>query len=451
MLYVLPLFGLLSFTTWYLDIKELYNIIIYSLILIIMALFKVKSTTLIMFTLFTVLANRTPTFIEGIDKLYLKLFDTNISALRRYYTFLYTFVFVVLIIILLIRLIKRRKYQKSKLFLLMAILLSYSLITLFWAPNLTTGLSEFWFIIQGYFIYYVIKNENSKENIFYEVSWFLSILLLVLSFQYFTSYNNYIISKDLDLNFFSYYKIEGKRAINLWANPNIVGGVFGISYIPSLYKYFDTKRSNKRFLFLPFELLIIYTIILTKSTGLHYAFLVGAFFIPFLFIKNKKVLYGFISVAILIFITFLVMIIRLEETFPDLYNKLNDYTTSRIDIYKDAVNLLKSPKTFIFGKGLGADRILLNVSFFHSWVFQVLVNRGIIGLIIVFIMLYYIVEMLFESKGKFRYLLALGIIIYLAHGITDSGFEYQYIGVLYYFQVALLENSIGEKDLFIIE
>lgn len=450
-LYLLPLFGLLSFTTWYLNIDELHNIILYSSILIIMAFFKAKDTTLIMFTLFTVAANRTPSFLEGVDKLYLKLFETNISALRRYYTFLYTFVFVVLIIILLIRLIKRRKYSKGKLLIPMVLLIAYSLITLLWAPNLSTGLSEFWFIIQGYFIYYVLRNKDSKENIFYELSWFLTILLLVISAQYFVSYKEYIISKDLDINFFNFYKIEGKRAIKLWANPNIVGGVFSIAYIPSLYKYFDTKRTNKRFLFIPFELLIIYAIVLTKSKGLHYAFLVGLLFLPFLFIKNKKLLYTFIISAILMFIVFLVTIIHLEDAFPDIYNKLNEYTTSRIDIYKDAIELLRSPKTFIFGKGLGADRLILNVSFFHSWVFQVLVNRGIIGLSLIFIMLYYIVETLFQSKNNFRYLLAIGIIIYLAHGITDSGFEYQYIGVIFFLLVALLENSIEKDELFLID
>lgn len=451
LLNILPLFAILSFTTWYINTSETFNMILYGLILIVLAIFKAKDITLIMFSLFSVLGNREYSFLENFDKFYLKLFNKNISALRSYYTFLYTFIFSLLIIILLIRLIKRRKKESMNLLRPMIAIIIYSLITLFWTFNLSTGLSEIWFIVQGYFIYYVIRSNNYKKNYFYEISWFLSLMLLVLSLEYFVSYSEYFSKRDISLSFFKYYTYHSKSPINLWANPNVVASLFGISFIPSLYKYFSKRRSIINYLFIPFELLIIYGIILSKSKGLYYAFLIGLLFIPFLFIKNKKLLYTLIITGIFMFVLMFGTLIYLEDIYPELYLKLNDFTTKRIDIYKEALKLLKNPTTLIFGKGVGSDRHILNVSFFHSFIFQILVTRGLIGLIFYCVIFYYVVEMLFISKGKFRYFVALATIIYLAHGITDSGFEYQYIGVIFYILYGSLENSIKGNDDLLIE
>src|SRR5690554_5774527 len=110
----LPLLGLLSFTTWYFDILETHNILIYSTILIIMASLGVSNTRLLFFTLFTVPANRTPYFLEFLDNKYFDLFGKNITALNEYHTFLYMFVFIVLIFIMIIRAIKNKHKFKGK-------------------------------------------------------------------------------------------------------------------------------------------------------------------------------------------------------------------------------------------------------------------------------------------------------------------------------------------------
>lgn len=438
----LPAMALLAFTTWYFDVLETYNILIYSTILIVAALLKVSNTRLLIITLFTVTANKTPYFLEFLDNKYFDIFGKNITALNSYHNFLYVFIFVVLIFIMIIRAIKNKSKIRGKLAPIVLMTALYSFITLIWAPSLPAGLSEIWFMAQGYLTYLLIKNDGDKNNYSYEFSWFLSMLLLVISLQYFKSYHDYYLAIDTPTSFFNYWKSDSKAPINLWANPNIVAAVFGIALIPSFYKYFSKKKSIYTYLFIPFELLIIYAVILSKSQGMYYSLLIGLLFIPLLFIRNKKTLYLLIASAVLVFAFGMAFIVYIEDIFPNLYNMLNDFTTHRIDIYKEAVILLRDPNTLIFGMGVGADRIVLSAHFFHSWVYQILVTRGLIGISLVGIMIYFVVEILFENKDKIRYFLAIAIIIYLAHGITDSGFDYQHIGVIFYFMVALLEKRI---------
>lgn len=438
------------FLTWFFNVNETINVLLYGSILVFLAIIGASNLTLIILTIFTVAANNTPGFLEFVDNIYLKLFNTKIIALNSYHTFLYIAMIVFLMIILLIRAIKNKKIPKGRLLIPMFIMMIYSLITLLWADNLVFGLSEIWFIFQGYFIYVIVKNDNETSDKFLLISWFLSLLLLVISFQYFISYSNYYNSIGESVSFFNYWKIDSKAAINLWANPNIVAAIYGVSLVPSLYKYFSKDKLKYSYLFIPLELLIIYGIILTKSQGMFYSLLIGLLFIPLLFIKNRKLLFALIFGAVCMFAFGMWFVVNSEDIFPGLYNMFNDFTTNRIDIYKAAFETLKDPLVLIFGKGLGADRSILEANFFHSWVFQVLITRGLIGFSLVIHMIYLVISILFDSKNNVRYFIAIAIIIYLAHGITDSGFDYQHIGVIYYLLVASLEKQIPENNLLLI-
>lgn len=429
------LMAILTFLTWFLNVNEFINLFIYIAILITLVIFKASTKTLVMFALFTVMGQNQPSVLEYFDNLYFDKHNTNIDALKTYYVVLYIVIVFLVGLIALFRMIKNKDKPQGKLVIPMALLTLYGLVTLIWAPGFIPGISELSFFIQGYLVYLFVRNEKDSKIDFYEFAWFLSLILLVLSFQYVTVYLKYPGNNKSPL-------------YHLWANPNIVAAVFGITFIPSLYKYFSKDRSKYTYLYLPFEILVIWAIIKSQSTGLHYGFIAGALFIPVMFVKNRKILYSIIAFSILAFVAFLVIVVRLEDQFPNIYNKLNEFSTSRFDIYKQALEQLKTPKDYIFGLGLGYDRSVINVNFFHSWFFQILVNRGFIGIGIIAVLLYYVIEILDDSEERFRYFLAIGIIIYLAHGITDSGFDYQYLGVFFYLMIALLEkNNASQKEL----
>lgn len=442
-LYFLPILALIVFLTWLLNVNELINFIFYGAILITLAIAKVSNLTLIIFTLFTVAANKTPNFLESFDNLYFLFFKSNIKAIDNYHTFLYIGIFAITGIILLIRAIKQKSIPIGRLLTPMMIMVVYGIISLIWVNDLPAGMSEIWFFLQGYFIYVIVRNDQETTDKSLVVSWFLSLLLLVISLQYFVSYYTHYQELGLNVSFFSYWQEPGKAAIDLWANPNIVAAILGISLVPSYYKYIAKDRLKFTKFFIPIELLILYALYLTKSTGLYLSLFAGIIFIPLLFIKNRKVLFAIISAAIFLFVGGIAFIVYSEELYPNLYNLFNDFTTSRIDIYKTALLELKNPVVLIFGKGMGADRSILDSAhFFHSWVFQILITRGLVGFSLVVYMLYQVIGILFDNKDKIRYFIAIAVIIYLAHGITDSGFDYQHIGVIYYFLIATLEKRI---------
>jgi len=434
------------FLTWFLKVNETINVLIYGSLLILLAFGKASNLILVIVTVFSVAGNHSPQFLEWFDNLYLKIFNTNISALNEYHTFLYIVMYVFLGVILLIRAIRNKNKLNGKLLLPMTLMLSYSLLSLIWANNTADGLSEFWFIFQGYFVYMLIRNDNETKDKYLTISWFLSLLLLVISLQYFVSYG-----QNSDYNFFNFWRVNGKSAIKLWANPNVIAALLGIAITPSLYKYFAKDRNKLSYLFLPLESLIVYALILTNSQGFYYSLLVGAAFIPLLLIKNRKVLFGLIGGAILLFATGMAFVVYSEDIYPELYQMFNEFTTSRIEIYKEALLLLRKPTTLLFGLGMGADRSLIEAHFFHSWVFQVLITRGLVGFSLVAVMIYQAVSIMFDNKDRFRYFLAIAAIIYLSHGITDSGYDYQHIGVVYYLMLATLEKRIDTSQYMRLE
>ncbi|WP_026391686.1 O-antigen ligase family protein [Haploplasma modicum] len=419
-----------SFATWFFNINEIINIIIYVSLLILMAIFKFDSVILVMFSLFSIAGQRDPAMLDFIKKIYLELFGKEFNAvLGKNYVFLYISTFTVLILILFIRSIKNKDRRKGTLLFPMIYLILYSLITLIWSPDFSVGLSEIGFFTGGYIIYYFIRNSSKSKVDFTQVSWFLSLLLLVISFQISIVYQWFPGSNKFPVS-------------HLWANPNIVATVFSIAFIPSLYKYATVKKNKWALLYLPLDFLIVYGIVKIKSTGLHFAIIAGFLFIPLLFIKNRKLLYGIIIFLIFAFLIFIGSIVSIEHVLPDLYNKINDFTTGRFTIYKIALKEMENPITFIFGKGVGYDRAVLDgLSTFHSFVFQIIINRGIFSLLFVAVILYKIVDLLFDNRNKMRYFIAIGIIIYLVHAATDSGFEYRYIGVIFYLLIALVEKD----------
>lgn len=424
-----PFLALLSFITWFTNLNELITMGIFITILITLLIIKADLSYFIMLACFSLLAQREPYFLKVFDNLYFKVFNTKITALSDYYIFLYLLMAFLVGVIALIRFIKNKTFENTEIIKLMTIITIYSLITLIWAPNLVDGLSEFSFFIQGYLVYLFIKNSDSKIT-FKQISWLLSLFLLVLSLEYLVVY-------------IKYPGLNKSPLYHLWANPNIVASIFGVTFIASLYKYINFKKNKLILLYLIVDAFIIWAIVKSQSAGLHYAFLAAFLFIPFLLIKSPNKQYILIVSGILAYIIFLALVVLLEQKYPNIYNMFNEFSTNRFDIYKTALNEVRKLKWLIFGHGLGYDRVVLSVDFFHSWFFQILVNRGFIGLILMFMLLRRVVDVIHSTDDPFKYFLILTTITYLAHGITDSGYEYQFMGVIFYFMIAHVEKING--------
>lgn len=436
---LLPMFAILSFSTWFFNVPETYNIIGYILILILLIVSKTSTTTIIMFALFTSAANRKASYLGTFSN----------------FTFLFQAIIIGVLLYSVTQMIIKKALPRGKLVFPILALLGYTIISLLWTPDKAGGLSEIGIIIQGYLVYFSIRNNKEKKVSFNEISWFLSLLLLVISLEYF------VLT-------YKVFPFEGKGPLYaLWANPNIVATFYSIAFVPSLYKYFAEGKSRWIYLYLPIELLIIYGIYVSKSEGLYAALIIGfVFSIVQLLFKNKKALFVLTMSLIVGFVIAMFTIVLLKDTYPDFYNKINKFSSSRLSIYSVALNQIKQPFVFLFGRGAGsAHFVLLENGFknfyYHSWFIHLWAQRGIVSLIIMFYLFYKAYLQLIKNNSKFKYFLATGIIIYLTHTLVDIGFEYQYIGVILFLMVGSLENyndysmsfnnNISKSSLFITD
>lgn len=424
--FLIPFFALFSFVTWYLNIPEMINIGIYLFVLMTLIVFKVGNTTLLSFVLFSMMGNRTAMLTTSSGRPSTILFMVVLGAFILYY---------------LIDAIVKKKFEKGKLTIPLIVITSYALLSLLWTMDVIGGLSEIGYMIFGYFTYFIIRNEKDDPVDFYKFSWLLTLILLVLSLQYFV-----ITYKFLPLN------NKSELVKGFWGYINAIATIIGILFVPSLYKYFAKNKGWIRYLYLPLEILVIYAIIVSLSDGLYVALIVSIpVILAMLVLKKRKYLFPLVIAGIIMFAVGITTVVLLKDTYPDIYNKLNKFSSSRIDLYRLALIQIKEPLTFIFGKGSGSTHLILEghykFYYFHSWFFELFVNRGIITVIMMFYVFYVISKILSSNNSKFRYFVAVGLITYLVHTLIDIGFEYQYLGVLFYLLVATVENSSDQQKI----
>lgn len=406
--YLYPSLALISFLTWFIQVPQLINFIIYGLILLTLIIFKFDNKTLIFYSLFVLIANRNMDWLS--------------------FHFQYQFTFIVIALKFMVESIYHKNKIEGKLLLPIVITIVYAFISLIWTIKLVAGLSEISIIIQGYVAYMIFRN-SKEEMSFKEVSWIFSFLLLALSFEYLT------------LTLPTVHNFDKVVLDQFWSNSNLVAAIIGVTWIPSLYKYFDKDRSKYTFLYLPLELLVIYAIIIGSSFALQLSFIAVAVIIPIYFlIKNKKVFYTLLISSVIIVMIFIVTVVLLKDTYPEFFAKMDRFSTNRFKIYAIAIEQLKNPLVLIFGRGIGsANPILGRNYYFHNLILHILVNRGLIGLSVTIFMLFKALRVFNENKTTFKYFAALGMLTYLGHSLFDIGFEYQFLGVCFFLMIALLE------------
>lgn len=155
-------------------------------------------------------------------------------------------------------------------------------------------------------------------------------------------------------------------------------------------------------------------------------------------------------------------IVLLKDKFPQFYDNLNKLSTGRFRIYEIGINRLKNPLILIFGEGLGSAHLTLVEHgsynyYYHSWFLHVLVSGGLISLGLTFWIQKKVFTVVKEHKSKFFYFVAIAVVIYFAHNIIDIGYDYQFLGMYFYFLIAMIENNkkidlegglnINEKDI----
>lgn len=416
---LLPLLTIVSFFTWYFKFDFVVNIYVYVGLLLILTLLRQSVSSHMLVVLFSVFATYT-------NELHL----------------LYQILFIYTVIYFIIKNFYRLNKIKGSLFWPLTLLTSFSLLSMIWAPTVADSLAEFLVIIQGVVTYFLIVNDEEEAIITPKnIAWLTSFLLLVLGAEYFI------------LTYQYFPKAPNKAHLaEFWINPNLVATALGLLWLPSLYKYCFVKENKFILLYLPLEILTIYAIYMSMSRGLYFGYIVGGVALILLFFKLniktiRKIFFSFIGITII----FILSVILIKDIFSGTFNSINDFSSSRISIYELALTRLRNPLTFLFGDGVGSARYYLvdagmNNFYYHSWFFQILTTRGIFSLILQFILIWKIFNIL-DNQEQYTKFIMLGFIIYISHSLIDIGYQYQFLGIIYYLIIGTTEKNNTLKNM----
>lgn len=414
---LLPVMALVSFATWFFKFDFVVNIYIYVGLLLLLTVLRQSVSSLMLVSLFSV-------------------FGTYSNELHL----LYQLLFIYVVIYFIIKNVKRFNKVKGNLFWPLIAITLISLISIFWSPTKPDALAEFLVLIQGVVTYFIIVNDEESRSLSPKnLAWFASFMLLVLGSQYLI----------LTYEFFP-NPPDKSHLFNFWLNPNLVAAALGLLWIPSLYKYESFKDNKFVLLYLPLELLTIYAIYMSMSRGLYFGYAISAIIIVLILlkIKTKHIIRLFFSMIIAI-ITFLVAVILLKDIYPELFAKIEDFSTARLLLYELALTRIKNPLTFLFGDGVGSAQFYLRQAgfgsfYYHSWFFQIFATRGVFSILLQLGLMYKIFRMLNNNERYSKYIM-LGFVVYISHSLIDIGYEYQFLGIIYYLIVGTVEQNNKES------
>lgn len=282
------------------------------------------------------------------------------------------------------------------------IFISFSAVSLIWAPNLEIGLRNIFYLFCGFFaVLFVANCSASSEEIFKitKLIIFISLINFLIGFcetlglfrlpmSPYSPYASYFGYAQTDMNDFYSYTVDTilKRPTGFNGNPNNFGFVFAI-ILPFIFLY------NKYMKFIALFLLVWFNIYI-QSRGL---FLSSILFFVLLFLFDYKKNIKYLPVGILVlalalsFFTFNLTEYRFSTTIDSITTGLemmksgggdtNSSTDIRSFIYSLGFSsLLKQP---FLGLGVGGIQSLLasmdfEIQSFHFYFLEILIDYGVV-------------------------------------------------------------------------
>lgn len=289
---------------------------------------------------------------------------------------------------------------------------------------------------------YMFYSNTMKGNLNYlfKIMLFANITLTLQVFFYI--YQGYVLHPELDI----YYRLFQGWGRNLgWANINDMCFYIALTF-PS-YLYFIFKKPQT---YLTWFLMIlpVTAVILSKSRGgvIGFGVVVIGVILFFILRGNKKHLtHGliFLTVSVIVFwINSAIFEIWYEFFLDSLGENLNDFSTGRLEIYKNGWEMFKDYP--LFGGGwLSIQRLYPGERMFmyHQTFIHTLATMGLFGLAALLVHYFQIAKYTFKDITLEKYLFIIGYIASQVHGLIDNvQFSVPY-SVLIVLILALFETS----------
>ncbi|PKK98492.1 MAG: hypothetical protein CVV57_07220 [Tenericutes bacterium HGW-Tenericutes-2] len=329
--------------------------------------------------------------------------------------------FIVLLSGPIIHLIRfKPKFKRGVFFLGFALIAGAYILSFIFAPfeisGIVVSLMGLIYLL-GYIFYSITLKGNL--NYLFKIMLFANITLTLQVFFYI--YQGYLLHPELDI----YYRLFQGWGRNLgWANINDMCFYIALTFPSYLYFIFKKPQTYLTWFLM---LLPVTAVILSKSRGgvIGFAVVVIGVVLFFVLRGNKKHLtHGliFLTVSVIVFwINRAIFEIWYEFFLDSLGENLNDFSSNRIQIYKDGWEVFKSHP--IFGAGWLSIQTLYpgeRMFMYHQTFIHALATMGLFGLAALFVHYFQIIKYFFRNVSFEKYLFIIGYIASQVHGLIDN-------------------------------
>jgi O-antigen ligase len=370
---------------------------------------------------------------------YKGIYSFNKEIYYNFKEYYFLVISVIILIFIIIRNLKGEFFFISSIHKLLLILLLIIFIGTFWAED---KISTFRTLLGFIFLYITYLYSTTLKNDYMLIIKILVYIGVIQSligiFQYF----------DLYYKIVPFYAETGRmKMTGTIGNINRYSHYITICFLTSSYFYFFLKSKLKRNLFFVFSGIIFYAILLTQTRGSYLGLIISLAFLNFKFknsIKiNKKKKFSFLlaTVIILFIMTQIVLGQKIARSLS--LDDINKASSGRLTFWKIAVELIKEKP--ILGHGTGSfdheemrkskeigletthwvmtdiiierDNIKSQIMYkkrpghAHNEYIQIIVENGLLGFFIVFLISFNIV--IFYKRNKCNLLHVSYIIIIL--------------------------------------
>ena len=323
--------------------------------------------------------------------------------------------------------------------ILIVLLLTMMVLEFVINKNLSDGAIYFLITVFSIIVFYIL-GINYRDNLeqirsFVTVFLFTAIMLFVIQICQFYH---------IDSIFIKYISATSNRYYSNIGQPNILATIYAIAIA-----YLNFKKGHAKFILL--TSIFVLGIFLTKSrVGYLSVFLISVLYIftlnQFAIRNIIKSIYPTLLLMVMFFINYLN-----KDSFVS-SNRLNGLDNSRVDIYKDAVNLISDRPILGYGWETANRHIPDNniVHFkiplysYHNIIFDLLLSYGfIVALIWIFIF----INLLWKNRRKNARVFIVTS-PFLLHCLVEFPYYYWYLLMPFVFLIGVINKSYLSKEVY---
>lgn len=322
------------------------------------------------------------------------------------------------------------------------------LISIFLSNNIFISFNsvvDFFIYLLFFYVTFIYSIKFFRNFIFFII--FIGTLLGIYGlYQYFFGFDftlNYLYGLNIEYADAIKERLLSKRIFSTFIYPNTFAG-FLILILPVTLGFFKIEKKARIFLF-PCILIIIASLLLTRSIGAFLSLIISIFITLLLIsdktLKNFKVIFTIFLIFIIGLFIIILNLRGINSLFPNFIGKLESYLRM--------TELIS--KKFITGSGPGSFELVYNspeygglpyLKYAHNLFFQIFIETGIVGVILFFLVMFYGYKTILENfyflrtpyKKILVFTLLTGVTAFLIHNIIDfdiNNFEVALVFILF--------------------